>query len=186
MSAGDPREQAAQKLLSGRDRIEAKAHGMTAVQAAREHYGDDALEAVELALKDNRVELTDDLLASVREDATDATVEVDDGRGADGSGGSSAEILNAADYVTRRKKRRERVEASRESRSNSVPDSDDIALAAMDGDDRVEANKRGEDPADYIRSKYGLDPAGFDGGDTLNAAIMDQQSGDKNDDGDRV
>ena len=182
MSTDDLQEQAAQKLLSGRDRIKAKAHGLTPVQAARRHYGDNALEAVEVALKDDRVAVTDDLLASVREDATAATADVDADRDSDGSGNSSAEILNAADYVTRRKKRRERVEASRNSQSDSAPDPNDIALAAMDGDDRVEANKRGQDPAEYVQSEYGLDPAGFDGGDTLNAAIMDQQSGGQNDD----
>lgn len=182
MSTDDPREQAAQKLLTGRDRIKAKAHGRTAVQAARRRYGDNALEAVEVALKDDRVAVTDDLLASVREDATAATDDVDADRDSDGSGNSSAEILNAADFVSRKEKRRKRVEASRQSRKNRVTDPDEIALAAMDGDDRVEAKERGQDPADYIQSEYGLDPAGFDGGDTLNAAIMDQQSADQNDD----
>jgi hypothetical protein len=188
MSADDLTDQAAKTLLGGKGRIEARAAGYTPAEAARRWYDDDALEAVEAALEDDRVAVTDDLLANLREDAelddaTAAAVTGDDvDADADGSGGSgvSAEILTASDYVNRRNKRRERVEASRESQTAGGTDPDDVALAAMDGDDRVEAKRRGQDPAAYIRAEYGLDPADFDGGDVLNAAIMDQ-SGDGED-----
>lgn len=185
MSADDLTDQAAKTLLGGQGRIEARAAGHTPVEAARRWYDDDALEAVETALEDDRVAVTDDLLAAVREDAelddaTSAAVTGDDIDGDQGSGGS-AEILTASDYVKRRKKRRERVEASRQSQTASGNDPDAIALAAMDGDDRVEATNRGQDPATYIRAEYGLNPAEFDGGDVLNAAIMDQQSDDQED-----
>jgi hypothetical protein len=76
MSTDDPQEQAARKLLSGRDCIKAKAHGLTPVQAARKCYGDNALEAVEVALKDDQVAVTDDLLATVRKD-TSSTIGAD-------------------------------------------------------------------------------------------------------------
>jgi hypothetical protein len=79
MSTDDPdagREQAAKHLLGGRDRIKAKAHGLTPVQAARRWYDDDALDAVEAALTDDNVELTADLLATVR-DADDADTDPD-------------------------------------------------------------------------------------------------------------
>jgi hypothetical protein len=187
MSADDGdavREQAAKKLLGGRDRIKAKAHALTPVQAARRWYSDDALEAVEAALEDDRVELTDDLLAAVREDAelddaTAAAVTGDDvDPDPDGSAGS-AEILTASDYVERRNKQRERVEASRQSQTASGGAPDDVALAAMDGDDRVEASQRGQDPAEYIQAEYGLMAAEYDDPDALNAAIIDQQSADR-------
>jgi hypothetical protein len=179
----DRRERAAKKLLGGKGHIQARAAGYTPVEAARRWYSDDALEAVEAAQEDDRTELTDDLLAAVREggeldDATAAAV-TGDGDDVDADDGSvSANIMSASEYVDRRKKRRERLEASRKSRSSGGGDPDDIALAAMDGGDRVEANKRGQDPAAYIQAEYGLDPADFDGGETLNAAIMDQQAAD--------
>lgn len=74
MSAdADLRERAAKTLLGGKGRIEARAAGYTPAEAACRWYSDDALEAVEAALEDDRVAVTDDLLAAVREDA-----EVDD------------------------------------------------------------------------------------------------------------
>ena len=144
---------------------------------------DDALETVEATLEDDRVDVTDDLLAAVREDAEldDATAAAVTGDGDPVGSDGSAEILTASEYVDRRKKRKERVESSRKSRSPGGNDPDDVALAAMDGGDRVEANNRGQDPATYIQTEYGLDPADFDGGDALNAAIMDQQAADGED-----
>jgi hypothetical protein len=197
----DVTDQAAKTLLGGKGRIEARAAGYTPAEAARRWYGTDTLDAVEAALDDDTVALTDELLAAIRDDGrTDLNAaaektndgdggqdtDTDDGDTDDGSSGFSATIQSAADFVKRRKKKRDRVEASRKSkggrtRSGTNTDADDVALAAMDGADRVEANSRGQDPADYIRSEYGLDPSGFDGGDALNAAIMDQRTADRED-----
>lgn len=63
----DTRVQAAERLLNGRERIAAKAQDMTVVQAARDRYGTDALDAAEAALDDDRVELTDSALAAIRD-----------------------------------------------------------------------------------------------------------------------
>jgi hypothetical protein len=63
----DTRVQAAKRLLDGRERIAAKAQDVSAVQAARDHYGTDALDAAEAALEDDRVELTDGVLDAIRD-----------------------------------------------------------------------------------------------------------------------
>jgi len=61
------REQAAKTLLGGRGRIKAKAYGLTPVQAARRWYGDDTLDTIGATLEQDHVELTDDLLAAIRD-----------------------------------------------------------------------------------------------------------------------
>lgn len=63
----DTRVQAAEHLLNGRERIAAKAQDMTVVQAARDRYGTDALDATEAVLNDDRVEVTDRILAAIRD-----------------------------------------------------------------------------------------------------------------------
>lgn len=63
----ETRVQAAKRLLNGSERIAAKAQDVPPVQAARDHYGTDALDAAEAALKDDRVELTDSVLAAIRD-----------------------------------------------------------------------------------------------------------------------
>lgn len=62
----DTRVQAAKALLGGQGRIAAKAQDLPPVQAARDRYGADAIDAAEAALNDDRVELTDDVLAAIR------------------------------------------------------------------------------------------------------------------------
>jgi hypothetical protein len=63
----DTRVQAAKCLLNGHERIAAKAQDVSAVKAARDRYGTDALDAVEAALDDDRVEVTDRILAAIRD-----------------------------------------------------------------------------------------------------------------------
>jgi len=70
------REQAAKTLLGGRGRIKAKAHGLTPVQAARRWYGDDTLDTIGATLEQDHVELTDDLLAAIR-DGDDGEIDID-------------------------------------------------------------------------------------------------------------
>jgi hypothetical protein len=170
----DRRERAAKTLLGGRERIRAKAHGKTPVEAAQDQYGDDALEATAAALADD-IDLTDDLLATIRDDT-----ELDDAEAAATSDGGddddaddetvSANIMSGSEYLALRRRRRERLEADD---TDDTLDTDELALAAMDGDDRVAADQRGLDPAEYIQSEYGLMAAEYDDPDALNAAIME-------------
>lgn len=65
----DNRVQAAKALLVRKGRIDARAAGYTPAEAARRWYGDDTLEAVEAALEDDTVALTDELLSAIRDDS---------------------------------------------------------------------------------------------------------------------
>jgi GTP-sensing pleiotropic transcriptional regulator CodY len=65
----DTRVQAAKALLGGQGRMAAKAQDLTPVQAARDRYGTDVLDAVEDALNDDRVTLTDAVLTALRDGA---------------------------------------------------------------------------------------------------------------------
>lgn len=197
------REQAAKTLLGGRGRIKAKAYGLTPVQAARRWYGDDTLDTIGATLEQDHVELTDDLLAAIR-DGDDGEIDLDqvladaraaagrgddqdqdqDGSGDSGSDGVSANIMSATEFADQRRRQRERVE------SNSLPtpsddpnDPDDVALAAMDGDDRIEATQRGQSPAEYIQAEYGLRAGAYDDGGALHAAILEQDSDGSDDSG---
>lgn len=176
----DLRNRAAKTLLGGRGRIEAKAFGLTPEQAARRQYGADAIDAVEAALVDDHVELTDELLAAVRDDndlddARAAANRDDDRDSDDDSGGNTANMMAVGDYVEQRKRKWDRLE------SNSTPtpsaDPDDVVLAAMDGDGRVETNARGQSPAEYIQAEYGLIAAEYDDADALHADFMTEASG---------
>jgi len=173
MSSGDLRERAAKTLLDGRERIRAKAHGKTPVEAARDQYGDDALEATAAALDDD-INLTDDLLAAIRDDADLDDVEAaatDGGDDVDADDGSvSTNIMSASEYVNQRRRQRERLEADD---TDATLDTDDLALAAMDGDDRVAAEQRGLDPAEYVQTEYGLMAAEYDDPDALHSDIVD-------------
>jgi hypothetical protein len=171
----DRRERAAEKLLGGRERIRAKARGETPVEAAQDQYGDDALEATAAALADD-IDLTDDLLAAIRDDA-----ELDDAEAAatsDGGGDDdedddetvSANIMSGSEFLAQRRRRRERLEADD---TDDNLDTDELALAAMDGDDRVAADQRGLDPAEYVQSEYGLMAAEYDDPDALHTDIME-------------
>lgn len=62
-------------------------------------------------------------------------------------------------------------------RQNDSGDADEIALAAMDGQDRIQAEVNGEDPAEYIREEYGLEAGQYDAADALHADIMDEING---------
>jgi hypothetical protein len=171
----DRRERAAEKLLGGRERIRAKARGETPVEAAQDQYGDDALEATAAALADD-IDLTDDLLAAIRDDA-----ELDDAEAAAASDGGgdddedddetvSANIMSGSEFLAQRRRRRERLEADD---TDDNLDTDELALAAMDGDDRVAADQRGLDPAEYIQSEYGLMASEYDDPDALHTDIME-------------
>jgi hypothetical protein len=174
-SDDDRRERAAKMLLGGRERIRAKAHGKTPVQAAQDQYGDDALEATAAALADD-IDLTDDLLAAIRDDAelNDAEAAATDVGGDDDDDADdetvSANIMSGSEFLAQRRRRREQLEADD---TDANLDADELALAAMDGDDRVAADQRGLDPAEYVQAEYGLMAAEYDDPDALNAAIME-------------
>lgn len=55
---------------------------------------------------------------------------------------------------------------------------DDVALQAMDGADRIEAEAKGLDPAEYISQKYGLNAAEYDAADELHDDILAEIQGD--------
>jgi len=224
MLSDDIRDRAARNLLSGRDLIHAEARGKTRVEAAREQYGADALEAAAAALDAPDVALTDDLLAALRDDgdlgdvveaATDDGGAGDDGapstditpdappdadimspseaieqrrRRREGLGLETstdlspdappdADILSASEAEERRRRRQELLESNDVS-TDAAPDADELALAAMDGDDRVAAEQRGLDPAKYIQAEYGLTAAEYDHSDALFNDIIAQQAGD--------
>lgn len=61
------RIKAAKRLLNTHERIAAKAQDVSVVQAARDCYGTDVLDAAEAALEDDRVELTDSVLTAIRD-----------------------------------------------------------------------------------------------------------------------
>jgi hypothetical protein len=174
------REQAAKQLLGGRDRIKAKAHGLTPVQAARRWYSDDALEAVEAALDDDRAAVTDELLATVRDDERDledldqsavTANAADAGSGSHTDSDIASNIMSAGEFVGRKKKKRERLEADD---SDATLSADEVALSAMDGTDRVEAEAAGKSPADFVREQYGVDPSSFSDPTDLHKEILDR------------
>jgi hypothetical protein len=195
MSADDTRDRAAKRLLTGKERIQAKAKALPPVQAAREQYGDDALETVQDAMEASDVELTDDLLAAIRSGDDDVAAELSaatadpSGSGADSGSDdgddrpdavddiNGAEVMTASEFLQEKNERRERLEADNRPTDDVDDEADQIALQVMDGDDRVESDARGLSPSDYIRDEYGLDPAEFDSVDDLQDAITDQQGG---------
>jgi len=190
MSTDDIRTRAAKHLLGGRDRIKAKAKALPPEQAARRWYGDDALDTVQEVMEADDVRLTDDLLAAIRDGDDDIEAELNaattppDG-GPDGSNTGSGDgtddadtpgnVMTAGEFVQERQDRRERLEADTTATDVTDTDADDIALKAMDGADRIEADARGQSPAEYVREKYGLTAADFDTADDLHNAILDQQ-----------
>lgn len=172
------REQAAKQLLGGRDRIKAKAHGLTPVQAACRWYNDDALEAVEAALEDDRVSVTDELLATVRDDERDledldqsavTASTADAGSGPHTDSATASNIMSASEFVERKQKKRDRLEADD---SDATLSADEVALSAMDGTDRVEAEAAGTSPADFVRDQYGVDPSSFSDPGDLHKEIL--------------
>jgi hypothetical protein len=214
MLSDDLRDRAARNLLSGRDMIRAKARGKTRVEAAREQYGADALEAAAAALDAPDAALTDDLLAALRDDGDLDDVVMaatgDGGAGDDGAAPSagvmspgeytaqrsqqrenlgleastdvtpdappSADTMSASEYVEQRRRQRERAESNDVS-TDAARGADELALAAMDGGDRIAAEQRGMDPAEYIRAEYGLTAAEYDRSDALHDDIIAQLAG---------
>jgi len=59
-------------------------------------------------------------------------------------------------------------------------DADDVALGAMDGGDRIEAEAAGIAPADYVREQYGLDASQYDAADELHADIIQSMNAGDN------
>ena len=57
-------------------------------------------------------------------------------------------------------------------------EADDIALSAMDGKDRIEADAEGLSPADFVQQKYGLNAAEYQNADALHGDIMAEIQGD--------
>jgi len=56
-------------------------------------------------------------------------------------------------------------------------DADDVALAAMDGKDRIEAEARGQSPSEYVNAEYGLQASSYGNGGELHDEIMNQING---------
>lgn len=56
-------------------------------------------------------------------------------------------------------------------------DADEIALSAMDGSDRIEAEARGQSPAEYVQEEYGLHASQFDNGGDLHDEIIAEING---------
>lgn len=54
---------------------------------------------------------------------------------------------------------------------------DDIALGAMDGGDRIEAEAAGKNPAQYVQDRYGLDASRYDAADDLHDDIIQTMNG---------
>lgn len=62
--------------------------------------------------------------------------------------------------------------------ANGSADANDIALQAMDGGDRIEAEARGQSPAEYVSDTYGLNASQYDAADELHRDILDAIGGD--------
>jgi len=61
---------------------------------------------------------------------------------------------------------------------NTDEDADDLALSAMDGKDRIEAEASGKSPAEYVRDRYGVEAGQHDSADSIRQEIMDAIGGD--------
>lgn len=59
-------------------------------------------------------------------------------------------------------RREERARLEGDDTAADPGDPDDVALAAMDGGDRLEAEDRGQSPAEYLREECGVDPTEYD------------------------
>lgn len=61
-------------------------------------------------------------------------------------------------------------------------DADDVALGAMDGEDRIQAAATGQSPAEYVKARYGLEASAYDASDSLHndirAALRGDEGGD--------
>lgn len=63
---------------------------------------------------------------------------------------------------------------------NNSGDADDLALSAMDGSDRIEAEANGQSPAEYVQKKYGVHASQHESADEVRAEIMDAINGGDN------
>jgi hypothetical protein len=57
---------------------------------------------------------------------------------------------------------------------------DDIALRAMDGQDRIQAEAADASPAEYIQQEYGLNASNYDAPDALHDDILAELNGESN------
>lgn len=176
MSTDDLQDRTAKTLLDERKWIWAKAHGKTSVEGATDLYGSAGLDATEAALD---TPTSNSPMTSWRRSAATTTV-TDDAAGGDGltaKGGDGGgvdtpgHIMSAGEYVEKRRRKRERLEADD---VDADLDTDDIALQAMDGADWVAANDQGLSPTEYLQAGFGLMAADFDIPDALHDAILDQ------------
>lgn len=174
----DLRDRAAQRLLTGRDQIRAKARAVPPERFAAEKYGD-GIDVVASALEAG-IKLDDDLLATARddpEDAADVVAERQATAGDNDTATAVGSVMSASAYLEQRRQERARLEGDDTTSDPGGPD--DVALAAMDGGDRLEAENRGQSPAEYLREEYGVDPTEYDDPRDLNADIAGQEGADR-------
>jgi len=171
-------DRAARRLLTGRDRIEAKAQAVPPERFAVDKYGD-GIDVVVSALEAG-VELDDDLLTAAREDAEAAADIVAERRRTAGDADTASAaggVMSASAYLEARQQERARLEA--DDTPDDPDDPDDVALAAMDGGDRLEAEDRGQSPAEYVRKEYGINPAEYDDPRSLTVDIAGEEGTDR-------
>lgn len=63
------------------------------------------------------------------------------------------------------------------STSGGSADADEVALKAMDGRDRIEADAAGLSPSEYVKREYGIHASEYDAADALNADIIEAMNG---------
>jgi hypothetical protein len=61
---------------------------------------------------------------------------------------------------------------------NDSEDADALAMSAMDGKDRIQAEAAGQSPAEYIRDEYGVEAGQHDDADSVRREILDALGGD--------
>lgn len=183
------RLETAQARADGFDRL-LTAHGLD------EDDFDSAADAAQAVID----EQTEDLRADIAELEADlAAYDVDDNgvddRADDLAGGDPAELrnmLNArkAEAFDREQKRQSKGRAA--ARGDGVgranfsggdgadgdADADDVALSAMDGRDRIQAQANGESPSEYVQNEYGLSASQYDASDELHQDIMEAMEAD--------
>lgn len=179
--------QAAQARADGFDDL-LQAHGLD------EDDFESPAEAAQ-ALIDEQTESTRQEIAELEAELGAYDVDDAEARAADLAGQSPDELQNTlnarkADAFDRQQKAQQKGRAAARDdvtgRANFAggdgaggsADADEIALSAMDGTDRIQAEANGESPAEYVQSEYGLSASQYDAADELHSDIMDAIGGD--------
>jgi len=178
---GDELE-AAQARANGFERL-LTAHGLD--EDEFESAADAAQAVIDEQTEDIRAEIADleaDLAAYDVDDVDDRAAEL--------AGSDPADLRNTlnarkAEAFDREQKRKEKGRAS--ARGDGVgranfsggdgedgdADADEVALSAMDGTDRIQAEANGESPSEYVQNEYGLNASQYQASDDLHDDIME-------------